>query len=279
MNLNSGSRINKEETVLLLTGAINILHRNVPFTFATDLEQRLSQYLYSIEYSIDHYHSIDNIVFCENSNYAHDYASLIEKAKKNGKKLEILTFEGNYPIIQNKGKGYGEGEIIEYALKNSTLLKDCHSFYKLTGRLAIKNFDQIVDSTKVENAFIWRHKVIYQMKTDYVETFFYKVNKEFYTTRLLHAYKEVDEINHLYIEHLFNERLKKLKIRSFRYPLQIIGNSGSSGRPYIETRNFFLMEKICFAIGAQHMQKNAFERILTDFFAWLIKTRKKFRQT
>ena len=264
--------------VLLLTGAINVLHHKVPFTTITDLEERLSQYLYSIEYSIDHYHSIYNIVFCENSNYAYDYASLIEKAKKKGKKLEVLAFEGNYPIIQKKGKGYGEGEIIEYALKNSMLLKNCQSFYKLTGRLTIKNLDQIAVSTQAENVFIWHHKEIYQIKTDYVETFFYKVNKEFYTKELLDAYKEVDEINHLNMEHLFYERLKKQNIRSFKYPLQVIGNSGTSGKLYLDTRKAVLMEQICCIIGVHHLQKNATERTLTHFLAWLIKTRKKFRQ-
>lgn len=87
MSLNSGSSVKNEETVLLLTGAINVLQLKMPFLTISNLEERLSQYLFSIGYAIDNYYSIKNIVFCENTNYAHDYTSLIEKAKKKGKEL------------------------------------------------------------------------------------------------------------------------------------------------------------------------------------------------
>jgi hypothetical protein len=263
-----------DEIVLLLTGAIDVHGAKVPFTVASLPEERLAQYLFSIEFAIDHYHSFKKIVFCENTNYAHDYNPLIEKAKKSGKELEILAFNGNYPIIRQKGKGYGEGETIEYALKNSLLLKDCRSFFKLTGRLAIANLDKIVASTKVDNGFIWHPKEIYRRETDHVETYFFKVSIEFYTTKLLDAYQEVDEIKHRFIEHIFFGRLRNLNIRAFKYPLQIIGNSGTSGKPYLGSQNAIRMEQICCAFGVHHIQKKPFERILTNLFAWLIKIRK-----
>jgi hypothetical protein len=278
LSLNFGRIFKNEEAVLLLTGAINVLQQMVPTPVISNSEERLSQYLYSIGYAIDHYYSIEKIVFCENTDYAHNYVSLIERARKKGKELEILTFKGNYPVIQQRGKGYGEGEAIEYALKNSKLLKNYRSFYKLTGRLVIENLDQLVASTKEENGFIWHPKEIYQRKTDHVETFFFKASREFYTDRLLDAYKEVDEINHLYIEHLFYERLKKLKIRAFKFPLQIIGNSGTSGKPYLESMNAIRLERICCIAGAHHLHKNAVERILSVLLSWSIQCRTKWRR-
>ena len=43
-----------------------------------------------------------------------------------------------------QGKGYGEGEIIEYALKNSAFLHSEREFIKLTGRITIENLDAII---------------------------------------------------------------------------------------------------------------------------------------
>lgn len=275
MNLNSGSS-NNAEPVLLLTGAIDVHQPNVPFTTLSNSDDRLSQYLYSIRYAIDHYNLVKKIVFCENTKYNHNYSSLIERAKLKGKVLEVLSFQGNYQAIQQKGKGYGEGEAIEYALQNSSLLSNCRLFYKLTGRLVIENLDLIVATSRVGNRFILHPKEIYQRERDHVETYFFKVCPEFYTTKLLGAYKEVDEINNLYIEHLFFERLKGLNIKAFKYPLKIIGNSGTSGKPYLETINAIRLERICCMIGAHHLRKNPFEKFLTALIAFLLNLRKVF---
>lgn len=258
----------------MLTGAIDVQNPAVPANAISDPEERLAQYLNSIGHAIDHYHLFNKIIFCENTGYSHDYASLFEQAKKKGKELEVLSFIGNQQVIQQRGKGYGEGETIEYALKNSTLLKDRPSFFKLTGRLIIKNLDRIAASADAENGFIWHPKEIYRRKSDHVETYFFKVSREFYTEYLLDGYRQVDEINHLYIEHIFFDRLKNLNLRAFKHPLQIIGNSGTSGKPYLETKNAILLERICCAIGAHHLRKNAIERRMTALFARLLKIRK-----
>lgn len=275
MNHNSIYPINAQP-VLLLTGAIAIPKPQVPYTAISRLEERLSQYLYSIDFAIDHYHSVTKIVFCENTAYAYDFSSQIAHALRCGKDLEILSFKGNDDLIQQRGKGYGEGEAIEYALNNSNLLKNCRSFYKLTGRLVIGNLDKIAASTTDENAFTWHPKEIYRRATDHVETYFFKVNRDFYTSRLLNAYREVDEVNQYFIEHIFYERLKNLNIRAFKHPLNIIGNSGTSGKPYLESRNAVILERICCTIGAHHLHKNAIEKILVSLFAQTIKIRKYF---
>ncbi len=41
-------------------------------------------------------------------------------------------------------KGYGEGEIISYALNNSKYLKNSESFYKLTGGLTVENINDVL---------------------------------------------------------------------------------------------------------------------------------------
>ena len=139
--------------VLLITGAIDLSSFNIPNTTLLNVDERLSQYISGIEYAIDNYKRVTHLVFCENTNHYFDYSILQKKARTGGKILEVLSFSGDYFSIQQKGKGYGEGEIIQYALSHSVFLKTCHSFYKLTGRIVVKNMDQIINTTFLDNAF------------------------------------------------------------------------------------------------------------------------------
>ena len=55
------------------------------------------------------------------------------------KEFEWISFQGNTTKTQEKGKGYGEGEIIEYAINHSQLLAKSKMLMKLTGRFYVKN--------------------------------------------------------------------------------------------------------------------------------------------
>ena len=263
--------------VLLLTGAIDIKGLKVPSTTIVDANERLSQYLSSIEYAITHYKSISQIVFCENTNFACDYSLLAEKAIKNGKNLEILSFKGDYTKIQQKGKGYGEGEIIKYALKKSEILMRCEVFFKLTGRLIIKNMDKIVATTPSESSFIYHPKTIYKIPKDHIETFFYKVNKNLYLKYLINAYEGVDESRFHYLEHVFYEQLSFLELQSFKIAPQITGFSGTSGDPYESGTKETIFENINYLIGVHHLKKTASERVLTHLFSSLLQIRRLFK--
>ncbi len=257
--------------VLLLTGAIDIKEFNIPSTTITDVNERLSQYLYSIDYAITHYKLISEIVFCENTDFVFDYTPLKEKALAKRKKLEIISFKGDYSKIEQKGKGFGEGEIINYALKKSEILAKSDSFFKLTGRLIVKNMDQVVLTTISESSFIYHPKTIYKIPQDHIETFFYKVGKNLYQKHLLDSYKEVDESQHLYLEHIFYRRLSSLELRSFKYVPQISGFSGSSGNPYeLETKDLIL-QNINYFIGVHNLRKSIVEKQMTQLLSKLLK--------
>lgn len=103
----------------MITGAIDIQHNQVPFTRITDTQTRLGQYLYSIDYAIRNYRSIDKIIFVENTNFSYDYTALNRLAVNHRKELEILSFHGNFEKTVIHGKGFGEIESINYALENS----------------------------------------------------------------------------------------------------------------------------------------------------------------
>ena len=91
------------KAVILLTGCIN--PNGMPFTQLTDTSDRQKQYVDAIHYYINN--TDCKIVFCENSNT--DINTLFKNKQD---RLEILTFAGNQD--KQRGKGYGETEIIEY---------------------------------------------------------------------------------------------------------------------------------------------------------------------
>jgi len=257
--------------VLLITGAIDIRELNVPLTKIVDVNERLLQYTVSIEYAISHYKSISEIVFCENTDFIYDYALLIKKAADNGKNLEILSFKGDYLNIQQKGKGFGEGEIIRYALNKSELLRQCDCFYKLTGRLIVKNMDKILAATSQKSCFIYYPKTIYKISKDHIETYFYKAEKSLYINNLTDAYQEVDEPHFQYLEHVFYERLSKTGLRSFNTLPLISGFSGTSGDSYEPVTKYRLMENINYFMGVHNLQQTITEKVMTRIFSSLLK--------
>jgi hypothetical protein len=213
--------------ILLITGAINI-SENVNVVFLKNTEERLIQYIDSINYAIENYRDIHHIVFCENTNYPYDYTYLKEKAKTFNKTLNVLSFKGNLDLILQKGKGYGEGEIIEYALNNDKLLSESEFFYKLTGKLKVKNMDSITRWIKEESAFLARKK----REGSVAITYFYKVKTSFFKEYLLPVYARIDEKNLINIEHVYYDALKNRNISFFRIIPIIEGVSGSTGGNY-----------------------------------------------
>lgn len=260
--------------VLLLTGAIDIGSFNVPSTTIVDIRERLSQYIYSIDYAITHYKSISEIVFCENTDYVFDYSPLKAKALINSKKLEVISFKGDYASIQRLGKGFGEGEIIKKALNTSELMQHCSVFFKLTGRLVVKNMDQIVAATKSDNSFIYYPKTIYKIPEDHIETYFYKVDKNLYINHLIDAHKNIDESRFRYLEHLFYEHLSSIDLQSFKLTPLISGFSGTSGNSYEPGKKDLILEKINYLIGVHNLKKTNSQRIMTGILSFLLKIRR-----
>ncbi|MDR1724099.1 MAG: hypothetical protein LBR84_09215 [Tannerella sp.] len=236
----------KNPIPLLLTGSIAIEKYNVFQTVLVDTQVRLNQYIDSIEYAIVKYNNINHIIFCENTNFEYDYSELVSKAYKRGKTLEIIRFTGDYKNIQRKGKGYGEGEIVKYAIENSEILNSSLCFIKLTGRVLVKNMDKCIETTKNETAFLFGPP---HSKKNFVQTIIYKVNTKFYYNVLLNVYFQVNDPEGYCLEHAFYEALKKYPIKSFgRYP-DLDGTSGSVGYSYLMPRKEYLKATVYNMIG------------------------------
>lgn len=239
--LKKGRKLNKN-TVLLITGTININSSHVKIV---DPKKREIEYLKSfLEYLV--VKDIKNIVFCENSQSDLLSVSLTEIGNKLGINIEILTFKGNTSAIKKLGKGYGEGEIIEHALNNSKLLIKADNFFKITGRLTLKNFNKILSSMDFNKNYFTK------LRNNRVDTRFYFVQKNFYQNNLLKGYTNVNDDKLIYLEHVFFNIICRNKfedVTSFKYYPIMLGYSGSTGESYVESNIKLILKSILNKFG------------------------------
>lgn len=128
----------RHKIVILLTACI---HPNgMCLTALKDTDERKKQYIDALKYYLRTTEL--PIVFVENT--ATDLSPMFTPYMQSGR-LEYLTFDGNnYP--KELGKGYGEAEIIGYAMRHSTLLKTSTYLLKITGRIIVTNINSIAQS-------------------------------------------------------------------------------------------------------------------------------------
>lgn len=222
---------------LIITGCIKP-NKNVPYLTIVDEKERFNDYCETIKWAIKET-KFNKIVFCDNSNYKFDYNEYENLAHQYNKRFEYLTFCGSNEEICKKGKGYGEGEIINHTLLNSNLLKNEDYFFKITGRLKIENINKIIKNNN-KNYFMNRHL------TKQVDTRFYGIKKKDFILALKYAYEAVDDINGYFLEHAYFDSLnnKKIKYRTFYSNPNFLGKSGSTGTIYDVKKELKLFEFI-----------------------------------
>lgn len=207
------------KTVILLTGCIN--PNGMPFTQLTNTSERQKQYVDAIHYYIKNTNS--KIVFCENSQT--DISPLINN---NQDRLQILTFLGNQD--KQRGKGYGEAEIIEYALHNSSFIHENSIIIKITGRLIVNNICQIIDSLKYEEDFV---TCLFHSDLKFADSRIFCGTTTFFREFL----KNKDQINDsegIFFEHVLAYTVLESSYRFIPFSKEplISGISGSTGEKY-----------------------------------------------
>ncbi len=151
--------------------------------------------------------------------------------------IECLSFMNDVDLIKKHGKGFGEGEIIRYALNHSNYLKDSSWFAKCTAKLWVENFqdcvlgwnDKLVCKGVFANAFSLR-----KISLDYIDTRFYLVDKSFYEQFLWAAHMNLGGDSGFSIEDKFLEIITKNHLQKIflKVPPVISGVGGGSGRYY-----------------------------------------------
>jgi hypothetical protein len=219
---------------IILSSSVNIMDQSVVLKNPTERLQ------YTLE-SIDHWLKISpkiRLVICDGS--AFDFSPvLLEKYPQAmaEDRIECLSFMNNSEKVAIFGKGYGEGEIIQFALTHSQILKEETVFCKCTGKLWVDNFleclaefnGKFLCQAYFSNVFSFK-----KTRLEYVDTRFYIADIQFYLRHFAELHYQVgghfqSSIEDVYKEKILQENLFGCFFKKF--PL-VRGVGGGSGKYY-----------------------------------------------
>lgn len=221
-----------QKHTLIVTSTVYV---NSDMTVLTDPRERERQCVDSILYYLRSPY-LGSVIVCDNSGF--DFSSdqrLRDAAAAAEKECEFLAFAADSAPIIAKGKGYGEGLMMEYVFRNSRLLeRSGPSVFKVTGRLFVLNFDNLARRVGAGKTYfhpVGRNPFVNLRKVD---TRFYYVNRAVFSGSLLGAYKKVDDKAGYYLEHAYYEALRagSVPYSGFGDPPLFSGISGSTGLSY-----------------------------------------------
>ena len=219
-----------EKMLAIITGTINP-DQKIDHLTLKDPQERLKQYLDSLCFLIDS-GAFSSIIFCENSNYSLDaFEDIKSRAAEKQVKLEVFSFQGDIKEAIDHGKGYGEGEIMDYIFTFSNLLKEASYFVKITGRLRVDNMRDITMRMDTRKTYF---NIPNRTIRDFYDTRIYAMPVEQFRTKFRNQYDNVSDNEGIFLENIYTRILReeKIKVTNFpRYP-RIIGISGSMGIPY-----------------------------------------------
>ena len=221
-----------DKHTLIITSTVFV---NSDMTVLRDPEARKQQCVDSILYYLDS-PLLGAIIVCDNSGF--DFSSeqrIIAAATAAGTECEFLAFVADAQSIGEKGKGYGEGLMIEHIFRNSRLLRDAGpSVMKVTGRIQVLNFNIIASRIRAGKTYFQRVGLNPFLNRKKVDTRFYCVNVEAFRAWLMEAYKTVDDKAGRYLEHAYFEALRNgaVPYSGFGVPPLFSGTSGSTGQSY-----------------------------------------------
>ncbi len=218
-----------EKRYLLLTATIDPSVYNNVGNILTNVEERLNQYRAALKNYITE-SAFTDIVFAENSGYLFDKDRYWRMAEEYGKRFEYLSCPIYSKETEQFGKSYGESRLINDALAKSNLLLETDYFYKVTGRVYLKNSRNIVKSMKKhKNEFL----VVDKHKWCYTHVF--KVDKNDYQRFFSGAYERI-MLNRVNLEHNYYSIIKEnhdyLDIGCFDVWPYVLGRQGSTGASY-----------------------------------------------
>ena len=200
--------------------------------------------------SVMQWHRIDPdlpLVLCDGSNY--DFTSRVKECLPSAL-VECLRFENDQDKVRLLGRGYGEGEIVRYAIRNSKFIKSAGNFAKCTSKLWVDNYPECAQAWNgnlllkgvFENVFSMNKRV----KFSYIDTRFYICSTSTYESLFIDAHLGVRKKKGHGLEDCFHEIVTSQSLRNclFLTPPIICGVGGGTGKHYKHSVKRKIKEKI-----------------------------------
>lgn len=175
------------------------------------------------------------LVLCDGSGF--DFTELITQHFP-GAKVECLNFMNDQAKVLEKGRGYGEGEIVRYALANSSTIQRAGAFAKCTSKLWVSNYGELMEiwngSLLLKGVFLHVFSAFKKTAFNYIDTRFYVASVEVYTRLFVNAHLSIDQHQGHGLEQCFFDvvvQQQQQGVLTTRAPV-IEGVGGGIGRAY-----------------------------------------------
>ncbi|WP_333848966.1 hypothetical protein [Leclercia sp.] len=228
-------------TPLLITSCVV---SNAPLTVLSDSNARLQSTMNALLELAKNCREVP-IVICDGSGY--EFTNERKALQNIFKEIEFLSFHNDSDSVKLYGKGYGEGQIVNFALEHSRILKKYDAFAKCTSKLWPSNYLECINAFSGHAAFLTAPF----FSPDKVDTRFYIIKKQYYLDKFSNIHTKVDDLNGRHLEHVFFEVIDGLPYRDVigRIIPEMYGHSGSVGIHFkpSKAKNFIKKMKVLFA--------------------------------
>ena len=210
-----GFKIN-QDFALVLTATIDI--KGMPKAYPTVAEQRQEDYYNSVSYYVNNQPQIQKIIFIENSGWPLDRVKEAVNDNPYNKTVEFISLDCN-DFPRDFGKGYGESLLIDRGLEKSNLIKTVTHFGKITGRIYLKNMEEILETIEENYDCLcdykdlgWKIKKLFGKKDvrPYCDTRFLVFSQQFYHNNIKPLHQKHQQ-GCFYLELEFYQAFKSLE--------------------------------------------------------------------
>jgi len=225
---------NKDRTAsipILITSSITPHDKGVKLS---DPDKRLFHAIEAIEQWI-RITPKSQFVLCDGSGF--DFEPIV-KARFPHAAIECLCFQNDLSKILIYGRGYGEGEIVKFALKHSEYIAHSDAFAKCSSKLWVENYPVCLKEWRGDCLFSGIFKNTFSLLKPIemlqVDTRFYIVKNNFYIRNLNHAHHQIGLAPGFGLEDSFYHELLKIKQEKYLFstPPVVMGVGGGTGTYY-----------------------------------------------
>jgi len=216
---------------ILITSSITPHDKGVKLA---DPQQRLFHAIESITQWI-RVAPASSFVLCDGSSF--DFQPIVRERFPDTE-IECLSFENDQAKIITHGRGYGEGEIVKFALNHSALLRRSDAFAKCSSKLWVENYDECLSQWRRNCLFSGVFKNTFSLSKRIemvqVDTRFYVVDPDFYLKNFIDAHWQIGKSPGFGLEDCFFQRLQTIHESRYLFsgPPVICGVGGGTGKYY-----------------------------------------------
>jgi hypothetical protein len=199
------------------------------------------------------------LVLCDGSSF--DFTDRVRVAFPQAR-IECLTFENPQELVRQHGRGYGEGEIVRYAINHSSFIAGADCFAKCSSKLWVQNFPECARAWQggllLHGVFLDALTPWGQPTLSYIDTRFYISSRTVYRQYFEEAHLRINKSKQYGLENAFKSIFLESGLRQAFSPLApvICGVGGAIG---------------------QHYKNSLKRRLKEDLRLWLVRHQPRWR--